>query len=161
MEYSENEIQHAINRLCRFRAVITVRIFFLILFLLFTIYALITHYPIYSFYFLVLCVILPPALTSILRKKKKSAANSCERIFPVLSKKYHFSESGCAGELFTFYFILILLIFWQNSIRFSDLPGSLYYIFPFTVLFLGLLLFVSLSLFFRLQMRKNLRNGSF
>lgn len=152
-------IRHSIHILASFRALLTVRLFFASLFALFTVYALITHQPIYSSYLFLLAILLPMILSRILKKSWQAREDFCSECFPTLCRRYHYSRAAYLGHSFSFYVLLFFLLLWQKSINASSLPSGIYAVFPLTALITGLISYLSLYFIYHHSMKTRLRGG--
>lgn len=152
-------IQHSIHLLASFRAFLTTRIFFASLFALFTVYALITHQPIYSSYLFLLSLLLPSILSIIFKKRSSLRKDFCKENFPTLCHRYHYSKEAYLGHSFSFYVLLFFLLLWQKNINTAMLPAGIYSVFPLSALIAGLISYLSLYLIYRQSMKSRLRQG--
>lgn len=152
-------IRHSIHVLACFRALLATRLLFASLFALFTVYALITHQPVYSSYLFLLVMLLPSILSHILKKRWQVQEDFCSKCFPVLCQRYLYSRAAYLGHSFSFYVLLFFLLFWQKSISSSSLSSGIYAVFPLSALIAGLLFYLSLCFIYRHSMKQRLREG--
>ena len=152
-------IRHSIHVLASFRALFATRLLFASLFALFTVYALITHQPAYSSYLFLLAMLLPPVLSHILKKRWQMQEDFCSKCFPTLCQRYLYSRAAYFSHSFSFYLLLLFLLFWQKRINASTVSSGLYGIFPLSALIAGLLSYLSLYFIYRHSMQQRLREG--
>lgn len=152
-------IRHSIHLLASFRAFLATRLLFASLFALFTVYALITHQPIYSSYLFLLSLLLPSILSILFKKSGRLREDSCKENFPTLCRRYHYSREAYLGHSFSFYVLLFFLLLWQKNINTAMLPPGIYSVFPLSALIAGLVSYLSLYLIYRQSMISRLRQG--